>query len=46
MLYTGNEEVRPQREEFITGAEWFSREKLPSALENTYGAVRDVVALS
>ncbi len=42
MYYAGDEPPEPQTEEDITDIGWFTKDRIPTLLENTYGAILDV----
>lgn len=43
MTCNGNEELTPQKNEGITKAKWFKREKLDKIRSNTYESILDVM---
>jgi len=43
MLYNGNEQFKPQTEEGITDAQWFSKFEMKTFLNNTYASLKDLL---
>lgn len=44
--YSGNLALHPQKEEAITAAKWLNKVELSNILNNTYGAIKDVLEVA